>query len=261
MSARPSSPAFSSPTPDTGTGVPRLEAWLKADAQSLFNGLQALTIASGAITPADGTTGSIVMDTESAAATDTLDTIAQTNMPDGYAVLLQIADNGRVITINHNAGGTGQITLNGGIDFEMNRTEQRLLLQRSGTSWVEVARFGREKEHGIGDAGEPAMQNSWTELAGGVRFWRDESGVVRCAGYAQKASVAAATSVIFTLPAGYRPSTNSVQQPCSADVGGTLEANHITVGTNGEVTWQRATAPSTVTVTVSLAAVHFRAEA
>lgn len=261
MSDRPSSPAFSSPTPDTGTGVPRLEAWLKADKQSLWSGLQALTISSGSITPADGVTGSIIMDTEGAASTDILDVIGQTNIPDGHAVCLQIADNGRVITINHLAGGTGQIDLTDGLDFEMNRIGQRLILQREGTKWVEVGRFGREKEHQVGGSGEPAYLNSWT-AAPNVYFWKDALGVVHLRGVCQKTSVAVAASEIFNLPAGYRPSAN-MTLPLYASVAGASDFTCFLVikASTGAVEWNRSAAPLTVTVGAYLNSISFRAEA
>jgi hypothetical protein len=188
-------------------------------------------------------------------------------MPDGYAVLLQIADNGRVITINHNAGGTGQITLNGGLDFEMNRTEQRLLLQRSGTSWVEVARFGREKAHDIGGSGEPAYQNSWVAgSGGGVSFWKDSEGNVHLYGRCEHAATTTLASVMFTLPAGYRPVRN-LFIPVVYEWSSTPSGGAIVIETDGEVymydletAYPQGTLASTTT-TVHIGSVSFRAEA
>lgn len=268
MTAFPASPAFSGPTPSVGVGVPKLENLLLACLESIGTGLQTVAlnagvrISSGSITPLAGLSASIQMDTEASAASDDLTNIAQSVIADGRYVMLQIADNVRAVVVKHDAGGTGDIQLAGGIDFEMNRTDQRLLLQRSGVTWIEVLRSGREKEHLVNAAGEPAFQNSWAAGSVAPAFWKDENGVVRLRGFAAKTSVAVSNSVIFTLPAGYRPS-GDVTFPAWTSVGATTEINAIVVLSNGNVAWNRVplTAPSTVTVNAYLSSVSFRAEA
>lgn len=104
----------------------------------------ALTIASGSVTP-DGTTASWTVDTEAAAATDTLANIIQTNYEEGRLLLLRNADNARVVTIDHGAGGAGQILLAGDLDLELRDTEEFVILRRDGTTWVEVYRSYRNR--------------------------------------------------------------------------------------------------------------------
>jgi hypothetical protein len=102
---------------------------------------QALTIASGAVVPGDGTSGGvIVVDTEAAAATDDLTTITTTNTPDGRLLLVYSANASRVVTIKHNAGGTGQIQLKDAADFVLDALDKWVLLQLRSTTWVEIER-------------------------------------------------------------------------------------------------------------------------
>lgn len=100
--------------------------------------LGAFTLASDAITP-DGSSASFSVDTESAAAADNLGTIVQTNTTDGQLLLITQANSGRVVTVKHGVGGTGQILLRGAVDMVLN-TDMYIWLQRVGTNWVEVNR-------------------------------------------------------------------------------------------------------------------------
>lgn len=101
-----------------------------------------LTIASGSVTPAEGVGGGIFrIDTEGNAASDSLDTIAQTNTRDGQVLALRAENAARVVTVTHAAGGTGQILLYDGVSFTFASTSAVLFLRRSGTDWVELFRF------------------------------------------------------------------------------------------------------------------------
>uniref|UniRef100_UPI0025470740 hypothetical protein n=1 Tax=Dongia deserti TaxID=2268030 RepID=UPI0025470740 len=97
-----------------------------------------LTIATGVVTP---TSGLHAIDTEAAAATDDLDTIAQTNLQDGQLLTIRIANAARLVRVRHNIGGTGKILLQGGSNFTLANTSAFLMLKRVGTSWEEIARF------------------------------------------------------------------------------------------------------------------------
>ena len=99
--------------------------------------LSELTIASGAVTP---TQGQHTIDTEGDAASDDLDNILQTNLPEGRLLLLRAADAARTVVIKHNAGGAGQIYTWDGEDFSLDETEKFILLLRVSTAWYEVAR-------------------------------------------------------------------------------------------------------------------------
>jgi len=102
---------------------------------------QSLTIASGSITPADGAAGIIKIDTEGGAGTDDLTNVAQTNVPDGSLLWLRITNNAHVVTVKHNSGGTGQITLRNGLDFVLSDTSFWLLVKRTGSLFEELAHF------------------------------------------------------------------------------------------------------------------------
>ncbi len=101
-----------------------------------------LTIASGSVTPAEGSGGGVFrIDTEGNAASDTLDTIAQTNTRDGQIIAIMAENVSRVVTVNHAAGGSGQILLYDSNDFVFASTSSVLFLQRRSTDWVELFRF------------------------------------------------------------------------------------------------------------------------
>jgi hypothetical protein len=101
-----------------------------------------LTIASGSVTPPEGAGGGVFrLDTEGNAASDTLDTIAQTNTRDGQIIVVMAENASRVVTLNHAAGGTGQILLYDATDFVFASTAAAIALQRRSTDWVELWRF------------------------------------------------------------------------------------------------------------------------
>lgn len=103
---------------------------------------QALTIATGVVTPAASGAGNLILDTEGAAATDDLTNISLTNMDDGQCLLLRCASSARVIVIKNAAGGSGQITLKTAGDFTLGDTARHwLFVKRVGTVLLEVARY------------------------------------------------------------------------------------------------------------------------
>jgi hypothetical protein len=81
-----------------------------------------LTIASGSITP---TQNYHLIDTQSAASTDDLDTIATTNVADAFPLVLRMANDGHVVTIKHN---TGNIKCPGSVDMSLVSTARVLIL-------------------------------------------------------------------------------------------------------------------------------------
>ena len=104
--------------------------------------VQALTLAGDQVTPADGASGDITIDTEASAATDNLAQILQTNTADGEYKMLRCANASRVVVVKHAAGGTGQLSLKSGGDFTLADPDRHwLLVKRSGTTWKEISRF------------------------------------------------------------------------------------------------------------------------
>lgn len=103
---------------------------------------QALTIASGSVTPASGLSAVLVIDTEASGATDDLTNLVLTNIDDGAMVWVRNANAARVVVAKHSAGGSGQLSLSTGGDFVLADPDRHwLLLKRNGTLFLEVARF------------------------------------------------------------------------------------------------------------------------
>lgn len=95
------------------------------------------TIASGAVT---ATTSFLQLDTEASAASDDLDTINGGEA--GAILILRTTSSSRDVVVRHLGGGTGNIRLNGAVDYTLPNTSSRLtLMYDSGLSlWVETAR-------------------------------------------------------------------------------------------------------------------------
>lgn len=98
-----------------------------------------LVLATDAAAP---TRGVHAIDTEGTAASDDLKNLATTNLPDGSFLMLRGLSAARVVTVKHNAGGSGQIALVGAADAVLDATSKWLLLKRTGANWEEVGRFG-----------------------------------------------------------------------------------------------------------------------
>jgi hypothetical protein len=104
-----------------------------------------LTIGAAAaetISPAINGARMVKVETEGGAGTDDLKYIAVTNVPDGALLILRCTNPAHVVTAKHAAGGTGQINLLDSVDAVLDDLAKRLVLQREGSSWVEVGRFG-----------------------------------------------------------------------------------------------------------------------
>lgn len=146
-----------------------------------------LTIAAGVVT---ATKGIHSIDTESAAATDDLTNILQTNLPDGSLLYVRCVSASRVVVLKHAAGGTGQLSLKGGADVSLNDTKKWVLLKRSGALWEEIS---------LGDL----VLSILTTKGDGYR--RTASAVVRMAvgadGHVEEADSTQATGTKWAMPA------------------------------------------------------------
>jgi len=110
-----------------------------ADAIKQMRGSDAdgsLTITTGGITPVVSVN---TVDTEASASTDELSNIDATNFPDGFRIHLKLANIGRVVTVEHEAGGSGQITLLGVANRDLSTTTL-ISLRSDGTDWIEEER-------------------------------------------------------------------------------------------------------------------------
>ena len=103
---------------------------------SLAFAVSTLTLSSDTITP---TRSFHLVDTEAAAATDTLSTISTASVSDGCVLLLGLANAGRTITVTHEIGGAGQIHLLDENNFALNSTSKTVALQRRSTDWYQIA--------------------------------------------------------------------------------------------------------------------------
>ena len=128
-----------------------------------------LTISSGSVTPTQAAHG---IDTEADAATDDLTHLDQTNLPDGFLVMIRAVDAGRVPTVKHNAGGAGEILLVDSQDLVLNAIDKWLQLKRTGTAWEEVTRsYGSDLAAARAAIGAGTMNdlvNDTTPQQGGV---------------------------------------------------------------------------------------------
>ena len=100
-----------------------------------------VTIVNGHLTP----TGSCIrMETEGGLAGDVLGTIDYADFPAGHRIYLSLVNESHLVTVEHRAGGLGQIDLASGQDVVLTSTKQWLVLERKGTAqspgteWEEV---------------------------------------------------------------------------------------------------------------------------
>lgn len=127
-----------SPAPNWNQHLPALGGLYDILAELLGSQApEAVTIVAGVITPARG---SVLVDTEAAAASDDLATIVTTNLPEGRLLLLRPAANGRTVVVKHQAGGAGQIKLVGSADLSLDSIDKWVLLERTGADWRELVR-------------------------------------------------------------------------------------------------------------------------
>lgn len=125
----------SSGTPSNSQARTNLENMRDCIAETIGGAaLEALTIASGAVTP---TVALFTVDTEGAAATDDLDTIQQTNHQAGRMIVVRMADSSRVPTLKH---GSGNLINRDGVDIVLTSTSHWVKYVRVGSSWIEVGR-------------------------------------------------------------------------------------------------------------------------
>lgn len=142
MKSFPSIASISPPveTDDMQTAVYN---WLGASRQLIGGGApQTKTIASGTLTPDEDMCFWILIDTEAAAASDDLDRLGVTNIPNGAIVILQAANTARTVVVRHSQGGSGQF-LNANVgSFSLDDTEKFIMYRysSSGTSFVELTR-------------------------------------------------------------------------------------------------------------------------
>lgn len=130
-----------SPPVETDDMQTYMFAWLAATRQLMGGSVpQSKTIASGTFTPDEDKTFFILVDTEGGAATDDLDRLALTNIPDGSHVALQATNTARTVVVRHAQGGSGQFLLVNAANFSLDDSEKLIVFRLSGTSFIEINR-------------------------------------------------------------------------------------------------------------------------
>ncbi len=107
---------------------------------------------------------------------------------------------------------------------------------------VRYGQFATDGPHLVGSAGEPAFGTGWSYFGNNVftaptqtvAFWRDPFGKVHLRGNSKKSAAVGggAVGVMFTLPAGYRPSKEESFLAQQGIAGGTI---NVYVDTGGNV--------------------------
>lgn len=96
-------------------------------------GSQTITIATGVATMTHYTP-LVYIDTESAGATDDLDTLTFADVKDGDVVTIRAANDGRTVVAKD---GTGNLALNA--DFSLDSSQDTITLIRAGSEWLQVS--------------------------------------------------------------------------------------------------------------------------
>ena len=134
---------------------------LRTDALKIWaQGSTTLTISGGVISL--GTNGFYVVNTQSNAGTDNLDTINGGEV--GEIILLSALNASRTVVLRD---GNGNIQLTGGQDLPLVDTEQMIMLRYNGTNWAEVSGGGdRIMSYGynLGNVGSGRLRQECTAM-------------------------------------------------------------------------------------------------
>jgi len=122
----------------------------------------------------------------------------------------------------------------------------------------EIEQFSSVEDwHIVGNANEPAFQNSWDNIGGGdavAAFYKDSFGRVYIKGHVD---TGASGTAVFTLPQDYRPS-EIVEFTCHTTSGGGGSGGHsyAVITTDGDVTLTM----SGTSIDVSMDNISFRVD-
>lgn len=192
----------------------------------------------------DATYANKMMDVQSAGGNLTLTLDLLANMPN--LKLFHFVNNFGLQTQTTIKAATGELIYFNGAEVNqiVLKMSEYLTLNKKGSRWYFVDGNVETQKgltiHRVGDAGEPAYQNSWIPLGfpgSNLRFRRDIStNMIHFSGGIYKGTYTGATEEIFTLPLGYRPARD-VFYTINADVNGTPDmVFHIFItASNGKV--------------------------
>ena len=94
-----------------------------------------------------------------------------------------------------------------------------------------------EAPHEVGAPGEPLFENGWTnfgpDFLAPLTFWKDQLGYVHVEGNVAHDTTPGCGTVIFTLPAGYRPAAGVGVIVERQDGGGDHQALRVNISTDG----------------------------
>lgn len=153
---------------------------------------------------------------------------AMFKVPDNSVGTAQLKDNAvATAKIKNGAVTASKLTLTG-----VTAPNSKALGGHPASAYLRTGTSG-EAWHLVGDAGQPAFQNSWANIENGFAlagFYRDPIGRVHLKGVVGGGT---AGTVVFTLPAAYRPPQN-LAFAVAAGIGGPALEN-VDVDSNGNV--------------------------
>jgi hypothetical protein len=121
-----------------------------------------------------------------------------------------------------------------------------------------------EAMHLVGATGEPAFQNGWANFSQFVgspaSFYKDRLGTVHLGGFVRHDTTNGCGSVIFTLPAGYRPAKEDGFVTSRQDNAASIEVHRINIVENGFVFLTASCVNNNPTTILTLGGITFRAE-
>lgn len=167
----------------------------------------------------DATYANKMMDVQSAGANLTLTLDLLANMPN--LKLFHFVNNFGLQTETTIKAATGELIYFNGAEVNqiVLKMGEYLTINKKGSRWYFVdSNVETQKgltKHKVGDVGEPAYQNSWTDGTGlGVEsfiFRRDISkNQILLSGVIRNTTYTGVNETVFTLPLGYRPAKNTV---------------------------------------------------
>lgn len=188
--------------------------------------VQIPTISSGAISFIRKSVDTLLyIETQAAAATDDLDTITASGFANGDKVTIRGNNSGRVTTVKD---GTGNIELEGNVDFSTGELERALTLQLKDSVWYEVSRTSQSigttsdyRTAGFGFFGVDEFQTQAIASSGTITFNGGSD--------AKFQEITGSTTLIGTSAYDLGTATNGDEFWLSYNATTTLSGNNLTI--------------------------------
>lgn len=188
--------------------------------------VQIPTISSGAISFIRKSVDTLLyIETQAAAATDDLDTITASGFANGDKVTIRGNNSGRVTTVKD---GTGNIELEGNVDFSTGELERALTLQLKDSVWYEVSRTSQSigttsdyRTAGFGFFGVDEFQTQAIASSGTITFNGGSDDKFQ--------EITGSTTLVGTSAYDLGTATNGDEFWLSYDATTTLSGNNLTI--------------------------------